>query len=200
MCATFRAIALLLILQIAGCSEESPSSIDAGLLKRTFPSSIGTRWTYTYSSHAGPHDAFGGTMYDKSGKRSWVITASVLAHDSIICTIEATPQDTAREREYSYGVLIRDTTYYPGTPSQFTMVVTPDSIMTTWMATIGYSGPIPSTLCRGSQSALDTLAIVGYPASEWYVWGVGLVKYSAAHSNQTTQWNEQLTLSSFVVH
>jgi hypothetical protein len=196
------AVALIAAFSSTGCDNQSsaPQEGSGVTPKLAFPVNAGTTWIYTYVSHNGPLVAWGGTMADIRGKRTWVILSSVSSHDSVICTLQSTPRDTGRWMEYSNGVLIRDSTYiYPPDPSLFTMVVTPDSIRTTWMKTIGYSGPLATTFYR-SYPPGDTLRSDIYPTTAVYVENVGLLRYAYDHATQTSYAYEHLDLVSFSPH
>jgi hypothetical protein len=196
------AVALIAAFASTGCDKQ-PSAPQEGSVvtpKPVFPVNSGTTWIYTYVSHSGPLIAWGGTMADIRGKRTWVILSSVSSHDAVICTLQSTPRDTGRWMEYSSGVLIRDSTYiYPPNPSVFAMVVTPDSIMTARMKTIGYSGPLVGTFYR-SYPPGDTLRSEIYPTTAVYMENIGLLRYACDHATQTSYAYEHLDLVWFSPH
>jgi hypothetical protein len=183
----------------AGCKDDAPSTGGAPAVLNFGPG-IGSQWTYRYSYTQGPHPPLPGLLEERSGRRLWELQSRMIYFDSVTSTIAVSALDTVRQREYSGGLLIRDTSFIQSANTLFSVVVTADSIRTTVLSTMRIPDAVPPSLSRALPAAGDTVKVNGTRydyAFAWYVQNVGLVRYAAGHTSPQSSLAEELVLSSF---
>ena len=197
---TFTIVVVTLLVGAQGCGDKSSGPPDdQPNEKLAFLTGIGSQWTYRYTYSNGIHPPNPGVLDNISGSRAWQVQSVATLHDSTICVVVVSGVDTVRQREYSGGRIIHDTSFVKVVASQFVTVIRGDSIFTNWMSTVVFSQSIPSGIVRSIQAAGDTVRIVGTgfdTSSAWYVQGVGLVRYQASHTSPMAGFAEELVLVS----
>jgi hypothetical protein len=183
----------------AGCKDDAPSTGGTPAVLNFGPG-IGSQWTYRYSYTQGPHPPLPGLLEERSGRRLWELQTRMIYFDSVRSMIAVEALDTVRQREYSGGILIRDTSFVQISNAQFFVVVTADSIRTTLLSAMRITNAVPASISRALPATGDTVKVngTGYDyAFAWYVQNVGLVRYAAGKSSPQSALAEELALFSF---
>lgn len=166
-----------------------------------FPTKVGTRWNYTYSSYSSPNSypVFGGIVTDRHASLIWTIGSTATINDSVISWIDLTGMDTVRTTHYEYGLVVSDSTHIAPLQGQWRMAHYRDQVIMNWYVTFVPSYPYDQILSRSSIESVDTLKITGFVGfgNEYFVRGVGLVRYTFAHATQTGHSSSELRLTSW---
>jgi hypothetical protein len=160
-----------------------------------FSSAIGTKWFYTYTSHAAPlsFPPFGGYVRDRRASICWTIASSDSVNDSLVCRITVTGQDTLHTTHYEYGLVVSDTTTRNAIQAEWRMVHYRDRVILNWYSSLVPAYYFDHTVLRSSIEAVDTLKIGDYvyAGTEYFVQGVGLVRFVQGQASQSSGWSEQ---------
>ena len=120
-------------------------------------------------------------------------------NDSLVCRITVTGQDTLHTTHYEYGLVVSDTVTTALIQSQWRIVHYQDRVILNWYSTIAPAFYYDHSVLRSSIEAVDTLKISDYiyAGTEYFVQGVGLVRFTQGQASQSGWSKQELKLTSW---
>lgn len=166
----------------SACDTIEPKSASPVVHMFSFPSTVGSHWTYNYKYRF--EYKLLGEVEERSGKRNWEIISVSSSGNSLTCTIRSTSQDTVHYTQFyppDIGFIRRDTTYTVHRVSSFPIFITSDTIAVSWhhtMETVRFDSLALTQFLRRVPALKDTVELHRDLKSAFYLSGIGLVKYS----------------------